>query len=398
MSATELYIDELDGRLHVAVVGKTTLEDLYADPLNKSAAWGSIYAGRVKKLDKRLDAAIVDLGQGLEGFLPAKHVHLQGGSADEMRSGIGDLLKNGQNILVQIKSEAKKGSVHERDKMPRLTTKIYVMGHHLVYCPLANPVTMSRNIARKDVLSMTAKLKAEGGWILQPHAEDADADVLKEEARKLLAEWQVIQGVKAESGKEPALLKGGPNALHRVLFDYGVHHFAHIHAGNRRIFDIAAQWGEKYDPPLATSKRLRLFRPEKPQQRLFDIHDIFGELEALKEDRVALPSGGSVIIEPTHALVVIDVNQGSAPSALAANEEAAPVVARQVRLRNFSGAIIVDCIGMDQRIQRARLVELYEDCFKGDAANGFVHGFTRIGIIEITRKRRNGWYGEILKV
>ncbi len=397
MSGFELFVDEVNGRLHAAIVKKTGLYDLYTDPLNRVAAWGAIHCGRITKIDKKLDAAIVDLGNGQSGILPAKHVHLPGGDASESRSGIADLVKNGQMLMVQVKAEAKRTSEHEHQKLPRLTTQIYVMGHHLVYCPHANPVTMSRNIERKDVLGMTAKLKAPGGWILKHHAGEEDLDVLKAEAAKLLAEWQVLLGVKSESGNSPATLKGGPNALYRALYDYGSNSFDHIHIGNKKLFSMMTEWCAKYSPPLATSKRLRLFKPEKPQQRLFDIHDIFGALEELEETRVDLPCGGSLLFDATHALVVVDVNQGSATDPIIANNEAAAETARQIRLRNLSGAILVDFISLPERTTRARLSDLVDDLINSDYSGAQAHGFTRLGIMEITRKRRTGWYSEKLK-
>ncbi|MDP2205588.1 MAG: S1 RNA-binding domain-containing protein, partial [Alphaproteobacteria bacterium] len=103
MSGIELFIDDIDGRLHAAVVSKGVLSDLYVDALDQDACWGSIYHGKVLKIDKRLDAAIIDLGNDVTGFLPAKHVYMpQTGEAAD-RSGIGDLLSPGQMILVQVK-------------------------------------------------------------------------------------------------------------------------------------------------------------------------------------------------------------------------------------------------------------------------------------------------------
>lgn len=397
MSGLDLLVEGVNGRLHCAVVRKQVLTDLYADAADMTGSWGSLYLGKVAKIDTRLDAAIIDLGHGLNGFLPAKHVHFRGGDSSEKRSGIANVLKPGQPLLVQIKAEGKRGSLNENHKMPRLTTKLYVLGHHLVYCPLTNPVTMSRHIERTDVLNMTAKLKAQGGWILQGHAGEADIYVLKTEADKLLEEWNVILGAEKTSGDRPRLLKGGPTALHRVLFDYGADSFDHIHVGTRTLFDTMAQWCEKYDPSLANSKRLRLFKPEKPGQSLFDMEDIQSEIDMLQEKRVELNCGGSIIIEPTHAMTVIDVNQGSANSIFTANEEAAAECARQLRLRNTSGAILIDFIGMDERSQRARIVEILETAFANDPGNAQIHGFTRLGIIEMTRKRRTANYAEKMR-
>ena len=158
---------------------------------------------------------------------------------------------------------------------------------------------------------------------------------------------------------------------------------------SQEIFDLLATWCEIHDPALAKSKRLRLYKPEAQGQRLFDIHDIYAELEALEEKKVFLATGGSLIIEPTHALIVIDVNQGSATNIVEANIAAAHEVARQIRLRNLSGAIIVDFINMSQKSERAKLLDALERVLADDPAGAQSHGFTRIGIIEITRKRRS---------
>ncbi|MDF3023480.1 MAG: ribonuclease, Rne [Alphaproteobacteria bacterium] len=397
MSGLELFVDEIEGRMHAVVIKKTVINDLYVDSLNKACGWGTIFLGRVIKLDKKLDCAIVDLGNGQTGFLPAKHIYLPGGDRSESRSGLTDLVKNGQMLMVQVKAEAKDGSQSENHKIPRLTTQIYIMGHHLVYCPMSNPVTMSRSIERGDVLSMTAGFEAKGGWILHDHAESEDIGILSEEAQKLLAEWQVLLGMQAENGKEPALLKGGPNAFARAMLDFGANGFNHIHAGGRAAFDQIAKWCEKYDPPLATSKRLRLFKPEKPMQKLFDIYDIYGELNELSVNRVDLPGGGSIIIDSTHACTIIDVNQGSADNPIAANTEAVAECARQCRLRNISGAILIDFIGMAERPARVKISEAAEAAFGEDPARAQVHGFTRLGILEVTRKRRAAGYAEKIK-
>jgi len=395
MSATELLIDRIDGRLYAAVTRKGVVTDLYTDSAKPNpTAWASIFMGRVAKIDRNLDAAFVDLGNGLTGFLPAKHVHFRGADASESRSGIADLLQPGQAVLVQVKSEAKNTSEHEQHKLPRLTTKLYIQGQFLVYCPLANQVTMSRHIQDERTLAISTRIKGKGGWIVLQNAEKAEETAIHAEAAMLQDEWMNLMSERNAQGDTPRLLRAGPNALHRVLLDYSDLSFDHIHAADRDIFGMMEKWCEKFNKPLATSKRLRLYKPEKPGQRLFDIYDIYATIEDLQDSHVHLPSGGSLIIEPTHALVVIDVNQGSTGSIIEANNEAAIEIARQVRLRNLSGAVLVDFIGLSQRAERMRLMEIFEKVFKGDYALAQVHGFTRIGIVEMTRKRRTAMYFE----
>lgn len=398
MSGAELFIDDIDGRLHAAIVTRGILTDLYVDALDQETCWGSIYQGKVIKIDKRLDAALVDLGGGVTGFLPAKHVYLPGGGEAASRSGIGDLLQPGQMILVQVKAEAKRLSLHEQHKMPRLTMLVYLIGQFLTHSPVAGQVTISSNIEDEKVLKFTASLKGKGGWLVQPNAARASEEQMETEAQLLRAEWEQITAVAETIGERPRLVRAGPNAALRALGDYSAGRFDHIYAGNKHCLEIVLQWAARHEPPLADSKRLRLFRPEKPQQRLFDLNDLYSELETLEETIVPLNGGGSIVIEPTHAVIMIDVNQGSAPGITAVNQEAAAEIVRQIRLRNLSGAILVDFIGMNQRSERIRLSDGMAAMLSGDHAAAMVHGFTRLGIIEITRKRRTATLAEKRKV
>lgn len=395
MSGLELLADEIDGRLHVAVTQKGRLANLYVDAIDRAASWASVHLGKVAKIDQRLDAAIVDLGEGLTGFLPAKHVHFRGADASASRSGIADLVRPGQTLMVQVKAEAKKDSDHAHRKLPRLTTKLYAFGQSLVYSPTSSQVTISRRISSENLIKLTNKLKGSGGWIVQQNAEAAREDDILFEAQALLSEWKAIAA--ASESQAPRLLRAGPHALQRALCDYGAFRFEHIHVANKALLDLVIAWCNRFQPALATSKRLRLFRPEKPDMKLFDLHDVYSVLETLSDRTIALPAGGSIIIEPTQAFTVIDVNQGSGGKISAINQDAAREVARQMRLRNLSGAVLVDFINMNLRSERAQLVELLGALLSDDYGSAEVHGFTRLGIIELTRKRRGATLAEKLK-
>ena len=388
----ELLADEIDGRLHVAVVKKGVVDNLYVDAKNGAGAWGSLYLGKVSKIDRKLDAAFVDLGGGLVGFLPAKHVHLPGANRSEARTGIADLLKPGQIIMVQVKTEARQDSAHEHHKLPRLTTKIYLFGQYLIYSPMLGKVVISEGIENEDLYKMAAKLKGKGGWIIRPAAETATEEALQFESQSLLSDWQDVQNL-----REAGLLRPGPDAVTRALNDYGAA-LGHIHAGNKKILDRIIAWSEKHAPALAASKRLRLFKPVSKSEKLFDMHDVYSTLDVLGDAHVPLKSGGSLIIERTQAFTVIDVNQGSAAGTAAVNAEAVLEAARQTRLRSLSGAILIDFISMPQKSERTRLIQSLEAAFARDFAGAQVHGLTRLGIAEVTRKRRGASLAEKLEL
>jgi ribonuclease E/ribonuclease G len=392
----ELMADEIDGCLYAAVVRKGVLADLYVDPAVTTAGWASIYLGKVTKIDTKLDAAFVDMGEGLTGYLPAKHVVTD--SEGESRPGIAQVLKGGQMILVQVKSEAKRNTVHESHKVPRLTMKLYVPGLFLSHHPNTSQVSVVSGWKENDKTNaIAARLKGKGGWIIRRAAENATEAEIEHEVQYLQEIGQKILAAKDTRGDKPGRLKAGPNALFRALVDYGAVNFEHIHIGNKAVFDLMTGWCARHLPALATSKRLRLFKPEKPDQKLFDIHDIYSELEALRDQQVYLNAGGTIIIEPTSAMTVIDVNQGSASGIPEINQAAAREIVRQCRLRNLNGALLIDFINMDQKSERVRLLDVMQALFADDTANAQVHGFTRLGIMEITRKRRTASLAEKLK-
>lgn len=393
----ELLIDERNGRLHAAVVRKTSMIDLYVDSLDTPAPWGSIYVGRVAKIDRALDAAIVEIGDGMLGLLPAKHAQPDVAKNSPMkRASIGDVMRPGQTVIVQVKSEAKRGTRHEQLKMPRLTTKIVIMGQYSHHTPMVKRVLMSRKIARPEVIDLVTEMKeGDTGFLVQATADLAPAiGDIKAEAVELVKIWQKLAADIESGGNTPRLLLRGPHAIERVMIDYSCAAFSHIYAANKAILDQMQTWCATHQPALATSKRLRLFKPEKLGQKLFDFYDVEGAIADLNESQVFLPGGGGIIIDHAHAMVVIDVNQGSNPSMVDANIEAAREVARQIRLRNLGGAIVVDFINMTNRTDRTAVIDALEKALENDTASPLVHGFTRIGIVEITRKRRTAMHIE----
>lgn len=390
----ELFADEIDGCLYAAVVRKGVLYDLYSDAVETPIPWATIYQGKVSKVDTRLDAALVDLGNGQTGILPGKHVRFVGADESESRSGISSLLTPGQMIIVQVKAEGKKNTEHENQKLPRLTMQLYISGLCLAYSPNSNQVTISRKVESEKILALTAKLKGRGGWIIRRHIDTADIDHVEHEVQVLHDTWQAILEAQKTLGDKPGVLKIGPDALNRALTDYGAAIFEHIHVGSKKLLESVMEWSAAHLPPLADSKRLRLYRPERSGQTLFDIHDLYGELEALHDSRVHLESGATLVIEPTAALTFIDVNQGAADSIAVANQAAARALARQCRLRNLSGAILVDFINMDHKEERHRLLDTLNEVFTHDMAHAQIHGFTRLGIMELTRKRRTASFAE----
>jgi|GEM_PF-1256922 len=390
MSSLELLVDDIDGFLFAAVVDDGYLIDLYINKPYINGSWASMYLGKIMKIDTKQDAAFVDLGNNLVGYLSAEHALVRTPGVEIPRSGISKMVKNGDTFLVQIKAEGKSHSLYENHKHPRITANLHVPGGFLVYMPHSDNINYSGNIDEKFIDKLKTKVNLDGGWKFYSSAVKLSNDEIEYEVEYLKQHWQHLLDRADRQTGQPGLIEVGPIALFRAFMDYGAASFDHIYAGNNMILKIITDWSGKHLPRLATSKRLRLFKPQKPGERLFDTYDLYGEIEKLKSPLVEMPQGGTLIIENTSAFTTIDINQGGSSSIEDTNFRATYEVARQIKLRNLSGAILIDFIGnVPLKTERKRLLDALESYLKDDIGEAQVHGFTRLGIVEITRRRRS---------
>lgn len=390
MNNLELFVDDIDGYLFAATVDNGYLIDLYVNKPYINGSWASIYLGKVIKVDTKQDAAFIDLGNNLVGYLPADQALARTPGVEIPRSGISKMVKNGDTFLVQVKAEGKENSIYENHKHPRLTANLHVPGGFLIYMPHSDKIQCSGNIDEKFIDKFKTKINTEGGWKFYPSAVKLSKEEIEDEIEYLKQHWQHLLEKAERQNGQPGLIEVGPIALFRAFMDYGAASFDHIYAGNSMILKIISDWSNKHLIKLATSKRLRLFKPEKTGEKLFDAHDLYGEIEKLKTPLVEMTQGGNLIIETTSAFTTIDVNQGSSSSIEDTNFRAAYEVSRQIRLRNLSGTILIDFIGnVPLKTERKRLIDALESYFKNDIGDAQVHGFTRLGIVEITRRRRS---------
>jgi len=382
----EILTENVDGQLYAAVLKNHKIIDLYTDYTNTDVKWGSIYLARVKKIDAKQDFAILDLGGGKEGLIASKHLRLEKEQRADNRENISKRLKNGQSILVQVKSEGKRSSSEERNKLPNFTMKIYIPGRYLVYSPVSNAVTISRKIQNQSVFHAAAELEGDGGWIIRSSAENATAEIVTVEAKELKEQWQSIKDNVKNNASTPRLLLSGNNALNRAFIDYANDpNLERVEICGVKGFEQAKSWCEIHAQDWLDFLHIA----PASEGSLFDFRDVSSELDMLDDSYVPLPSGGSIIIESVHAMTVIDVNRGCSPSIHVANTEAAIEVARQIKLRNISGAVIIDFISLRLKTDRFKLIEAFEKALSCDPAHPQIHGFTRLGMIEMTRKRRS---------
>jgi ribonuclease G len=331
-----------------------------------------------------------------------------GGSGDRDRSGggrdrrggrssmqstnlpaISELLKPGQEILVQIAKEpiAKKGA--------RITSHIALPGRFLVFMPTVNHTGVSRKIESdgerrrlKEIL-LSEKGEATGGFIVRTAAEGASEEELRSDLRFLLNLWADIKQ-RSESSKSPALIYHDLSLVERILRDQVTDNFSAIWVDTEADYERILRFLQRFQPSLI--RRVKLYSKETP---LFEQFSITEEINKALRSKVWLKSGGSIVINQTEALVAIDINTGKFVGKTArledtivkTNLDAIPEIVRQIRLRDLGGIIIIDFIDMDERKNRNRVMAALEDELKNDRAPSKILQFNDFGLVAITRKR-----------
>jgi ribonuclease G len=302
---------------------------------------------------------------------------------------ISDLLKSGQEILVQIAKEpiAKKGA--------RITSHIALPGRFLVFMPTVTHVGVSRKIASDEERHRLKRIlvhergEAPGGFIVRTAAEGASEDELRADLRFLMNLWNDIKQ-RSESSKSPALIYHDLSLIERILRDQVSSNFANIWVDTESDYERIVRFLNRFSPSLV--RRVKLYTKETP---LFEHFGIQEEISKALRSKVWLKSGGSIVINQTEALVAIDINTGKyvgksarlEDTILKTNLDAVPEIVRQIRLRDLGGIIVIDFIDMDERRNRFKVMAALEEALKSDRAPTKVLQFNDFGLVAITRKR-----------
>ncbi|MFN9875866.1 MAG: Rne/Rng family ribonuclease [Pseudanabaena sp.] len=351
---------------------------------------GDVYLGVVENVLTSIDAAFVNIGDGdRNGFI---HITDLGPLKMRRSSGsISDLVVPQQRVLVQVMKEP------TGNKGPRLTGNISLPGRYVVLLPFGRGVNLSRRIRseseRNRLRALAILIKPAGmGILVRTEADGMPEEQIIEDLDNLQRQWEGIQQDVATT-RQPTLLDRERDFVQRVLRDLYSTDVNRIVTdssdGLRRIKQHLLNWG---DGKIPSGLLLDHHRERTPILEYFRVNA--GIREALKP-RVDLPSGGYVIIEPTEALTVIDVNSGSFTKSQTSREtvlwtncEAAVEIARQIRLRNIAGVIVVDFIDMDTRRDQLQLLEYFNKALRADKSRPQIAQLTELGLVELTRKRQ----------
>lgn len=371
----------------IAKVKNNRLEEFHIETAAREITQGNIYKGVVSRVEPSLQAVFVDYGVEKNGFLQKHEIHPDY-FLDDPSGGqsLKTIIKTGQELMVQVTKEPfmKKGAM--------LTTFISLPGRNVVLMPGSKNVGVSRKIEdeadRKRIKEMMGKMLPEGfGVIVRTAGQECTKTNLSKEFRYLMRLWKNIK--KGVNDPAPVLLHKERTLAQRVIRDYFTPDITEILIDDELVYNETRDFIKMISPQH--QKIVKRYKTDKP---IFSKHQLEDQIASIFENRVTLKSGGSIVIEQTEALVSIDVNSGKATqkknveeTAVQTNLEAAEEVARQLRLRDFGGLIVIDFIDMRDRKNRAKIEKAIKAELKSDKARTKVGRLSVFGLLEMSRQR-----------
>ena len=394
--SSEILINVTPQETRVAIIEHGITQELHIERTSSRGIVGNIYNGRVSRVLPGMQSAFIDIGLERAAFLHVADIH--GSSQNDHHKPIEQLLSEGSNILVQVVKDAigVKGA--------RLSTQVSLAGRLLVYLPQESYIGVSQRIEdNSECESLRQKLQnilppdSTGGYIIRTMAETAEEPELQADIVYLHKLWQDIQK-KSLTISSPFLLYQDLDLSLRVLRDFVNADTYRVRVDSRETFQKLTTFAHEY--MMSDLEKISHYTGERP---LFDLYGVEQEIEKSLARRVDLKSGGYVIIDQTEALTTMDVNTGGFvgvrnfdDTIFKTNLEAAQVIARQLRLRNLGGIIIIDFIDMDREEHRAAVLAEFNKALQKDRTKMTVNGFTALGLVEMTRKRTRESLAQIL--
>jgi len=385
--------------LRVALVDGQRIYDLDVEVPSREQKKANIYKGRITRVEPSLEACFVDYGAERHGFLPLKEVSKEyfktNATPSNGRINIRDVLEEGQELIVQVEKEER------GNKGAALTTFISLAGRFLVLMPNnARAGGVSRRIEGEDREQLRealdqVQIPSGMGAIVRTAGVGRSAEELQWDLDNLKEVWNAIAQA-AEGRPAPFLIYQESKAIIRALRDYLSDDIGEILIDNREVFEEAQQYMQRFMP--ASLRKLKLYEDPVP---LFTRFQIENQIESAHSHKVNLPSGGSIVIDPTEALVSIDINSARATrgadietTALNTNLEAADEIARQLRLRDLGGLIVIDFIDMESPKNQRAVEDRLREAVKQDRARIQIGRISRFGLLELSRQRLRPSIGE----
>jgi ribonuclease E len=385
-----MVITEHGERDQIAVLEGRDLVQHYVTRAKARSMVGNVYLGRVQNVLPGMEAAFVDVGRGRNAVLYAGEVNWSVEDLDGAPARIERVLKPGQPVLVQVTKDPIGG------KGARLTAQISVPGRYLVLAPGSNVTGISRRLPdaeRRRLKAIQKKIRPDGhGLIVRTAAEGASEEDLTADVERLLATWKDIEK-RSKRAKAPSILYEEPELTVRVVRDlFTDEEYRELVTDSPRVYELVTDYLREIAPDLLA--KVRLHQGKLPA---FEEFHIVEQIHKGLDRKVWLPSGGYVVIDRTEALTVIDVNTGRSvgktnleETVVNTNLEAAREIARQLRLRDIGGMIVIDFIDMLLEQNKKKVIATLEEALAQDKSRAQVFDISPLGLLEVTRKRVSG--------
>ena len=391
--STELLINVTPSETRVAMIEAGVLQEIHVEREARRGIVGNIYKGRVSRVLPGMQAAFIDIGLDKAAFLHASDIvpHTECVSENEKRQfqvrDISQLVHQGQDLVVQVVKDplGTKGA--------RLTTDITLPSRYLVFMPGASHVGVSQRIESEKERNRLKNTVSDycdefGGFIIRTAAEGAKEAEISQDAAFLKRLWhKVIE--RRKKSKTKSMLYGELGLDQRILRDFVGTELDLIRVDSKQAFEKLKEFTTEFVPEL--TKKLEYYSGDKP---IFDMYETENEIQRALDRKVELKSGGYLIIDQTEAMTTVDINTGAfvgrrnlEETIFNTNIEATQAIARQLRLRNLGGIIIIDFIDMMSEEHRRRVIQVLGAALEKDRVKTNVNGFTQLGLVEMTRKR-----------
>jgi ribonuclease E len=381
-----MVVRDKDGRIQIAVLEDGLLVEHYVAESQGGSLIGNVYLGKVQNVLPSMEAAFVDIGKGRNAVLYSGEVDWEAAETGNQPRRIELALKSGDQVLVQVTKDpvGQKGA--------RLTSQVSLPGRFLVYVPGGNMSGISRKLPESERQRLKTILKTalpeDAGVIVRTAAEGATEEQLIHDVERLKAQWESIS--EKAKGKAPALLHSEPDLLVKIIRDVFNEDFQKLVVSGQSAKETISDYLSSVAPDLV--ERLSAY---ELTEDVFDHYRLGDQIAKALERKVYLPSGGSLVIDRTEAMTVVDVNTGKfigsggnlEETVTKNNLEAAEELVRQLRLRDIGGIVVVDFIDMihesNQEMVRRRLLE----CLSRDRTKNQVSEITSLGLVQMTRKK-----------
>lgn len=389
-----MIVSKRDDATHIAVLEGRNLIEYYVSRPSDDVfeIHGNIYNGKVQNVLPGMEAAFVDIGTPKNAVLYRADVNHDKNSTPSdggAKPKIEDLLKARQSVLCQV---TKNPIAH---KGARLTTEISLPGRFVVLVPNSDTYGISKRLPdseRKRLRQILDKVKPKKhGLIVRTAAENVTAEEIKRDIAGLVEQWEQISSLSAKS-KAPSLLYREPDMSTRLVREEFNKEYRRVTIDDRTLFDEVSEYVSVITPALAD--RVEFYDADKENLPVFERFHVHEQLHKALDRKVWLPSGGSLIIEGTEALTVVDVNTGKNVGSSSLEEtvfrnnlEAAQEVAHQLRLRDIGGIIVIDFVDMEDKKNRAEVMKVFRQALSQDKTRTQVFNISELGLAEMTRKR-----------